>query len=393
MQIRATTLILTFSVSFVSSCRDKAGDGGQSPLPPSTSPEHLHLNLPTDLPEGWELESGAQSPRVATYRISSPGTKQAPPVMAITRFPGAVGGLLANVNRWREEAGLQPIGSEDLETAVETNPLDENQLHLVIALGEEQSILGAILPLPHRTWFLKLSGATELVTGQQEAFRAFVSKLSLGPAPPSLPPPHSRPALSFIKPANWREGKPSVARIASFRMGEPGGLEAQLAIIPLRGSGGPELSVVNQWRTLVGLTLSHRTPCLNCSRSTSAEPQPTDLLTSPKTCSRRRNSHAHRGRLHTRRGLHVVLQNDWPCARHRGGKACSPRFPPAAAILRPSWRSRNLRASPVISPHGIWEHGPVSPQPGIPACLPQDRWGHIAPRRAQGLSCCPVLKT
>ena len=253
MQIRATTLILTFSVSFVSSCRDKAGDGGQSPLPPSTSPEHLHLNLPTDLPEGWELESGAQSPRVATYRISSPGTKQAPPVMAITRFPGAVGGLLANVNRWREEAGLQPIGAEDLETAVETNPLDENQLHLVIALGEEQSILGAILPLPHRTWFLKLSGATELVTGQQEAFRAFVSKLSLGPAPPSLPPPPSRPALSFIKPANWREGKPSVARIASFRMGEPGGLEAQLAIIPLRGSGGPELSVVNQWRTLVGL--------------------------------------------------------------------------------------------------------------------------------------------
>ncbi len=253
MQRQVSTLGLAFALLLVSSCRDRPVEDEQSPPAAETPPAPLYLNLPTELPDGWELRAGAQSPRIATYRISGPGENDAPAVMALTRFPGSVGGLLANVNRWREETGLDPVGAQDLETVIESGPLGEHQLHLVSALGEEHATLGVIVPLPHHTWFLKLSGAADLVSGQQDAFRAFVKKISLGTSPQAMPPPPPRPTLSFKKPASWREGQSSVARVASFRMGEPAGPQAQLAIIPLRGSGGPELSVVNQWRTLVGL--------------------------------------------------------------------------------------------------------------------------------------------
>ncbi|MBJ06310.1 MAG: hypothetical protein CMO40_04215 [Verrucomicrobiaceae bacterium] len=253
MQRQGTILGLAFSLLAFSSCEDRqVSDEQTAPVADSPS-ERLYLNLPTELPEGWELEPGAQSPRVATYRISAPGDPGTATAMAITRFPGSVGGLLANVNRWLEETGLAPLEADGLEGAIEKRPLGQYQLHLVVALGEEQSTLGAILPLPDHTWFLKLSGSTKIVSSQQDAFRTFVGKLSLGPSPPQLPPPPPRPTLSFTKPARWRQGKASVARLASFRMGEPDGPEAQMAIIPLRGSGGPEVSFVNQWRTLVGL--------------------------------------------------------------------------------------------------------------------------------------------
>ena len=46
--------------------------------------------------------------------------------------------------------------------------------------GKWERTLGAILPRPDRTWFIKLRGPAELVGGQREAFEAFVRSVRFG---------------------------------------------------------------------------------------------------------------------------------------------------------------------------------------------------------------------
>lgn len=51
--------------------------------------------------------------RIATYK-APPG----PVEVSVTRFPGRVGGELANINRWRGQLGLTPIEAADLDRAI-----------------------------------------------------------------------------------------------------------------------------------------------------------------------------------------------------------------------------------------------------------------------------------
>lgn len=53
--------------------------------------------------------------RLATYIAPH---ADAPVEVAVTRFGGRVGGVLANINRWRGQMGLPPIGEGDLSEAI-----------------------------------------------------------------------------------------------------------------------------------------------------------------------------------------------------------------------------------------------------------------------------------
>lgn len=53
--------------------------------------------------------------RLTTYFAPDPA---GPVEIAVTRFGGRVGGELANVNRWRGQIGLEPIGEDELESAI-----------------------------------------------------------------------------------------------------------------------------------------------------------------------------------------------------------------------------------------------------------------------------------
>jgi hypothetical protein len=53
--------------------------------------------------------------RLATYIAPDPG---GPVEVAVTRFGGRVGGALANINRWRGQMGLGPIGEDELDESV-----------------------------------------------------------------------------------------------------------------------------------------------------------------------------------------------------------------------------------------------------------------------------------
>lgn len=217
MPTRSLTLILTLAVSFAASgCRDakiasyrvpkeappsaaavaSAPDphaglgippaGSSAPAAPANMPNMASTPVPTatggDLtwtaPAHWQTKA-ASAMRKATFIV--PGDSGAQAELAVTAFPGNVGGNLANVNRWRQQLQLPPITEAELGSALEH--LDVGALHVDVAelLGPapadgspRQRVLGAIVPFNGATWFFKLTGPDALVTREKPAFVEFL---------------------------------------------------------------------------------------------------------------------------------------------------------------------------------------------------------------------------
>lgn len=135
-----------------------------------TAPE-----LTYTVPESWE-EFPAQSVRKANFRVSDDSGKAE---ITVTVFPGDVGGLLANINRWRGQIGLDATdedGSKDLTRQIS---ISKHGSTLVNLQGPEQSILGGILSFHGSTWFFKMQGATGTVASQAEAMEAFLASVQI----------------------------------------------------------------------------------------------------------------------------------------------------------------------------------------------------------------------
>jgi hypothetical protein len=134
------------------------------PVPIDTS-----ASLVWQAPADWQTEPGNPM-RKGSY--SAGGAE-----IAITAFPNDVGGVLANVNRWRGQVGLDPIGDAGLAQA--TQSLESNGLHfLVVDAGPAakggQRILAAMLPWQGGTWFFKMTGPDESVAQAKPAFLSFL---------------------------------------------------------------------------------------------------------------------------------------------------------------------------------------------------------------------------
>lgn len=133
-------------------------------------------NLQWTAPAHWATKSGS-SMRKGSYAIKGDGGEAD---MAITAFPGDVGGDLANLNRWRGQLGLPPVGQAEFESS--TQHLDRNGLHMtvvdIVGTGANaQRILGAMVPHGGATWFFKLTGPDALVAKEKPAFVAFLDTI------------------------------------------------------------------------------------------------------------------------------------------------------------------------------------------------------------------------
>ena len=93
--------------------------------------------------------------------------------VTISVFPNATGGVLANVNRWRNQIGLPPVGEVELARIVA--PLDETipDSFLVDMTNGQRQLIGAIVPRDGQWYFFKLLGEASAVAPQKEAFVTF----------------------------------------------------------------------------------------------------------------------------------------------------------------------------------------------------------------------------
>jgi hypothetical protein len=106
--------------------------------------------------------------------------------LAVTRFaPDNAGSFLDNINRWRNQLGLEPI------TDVQSVPIQEIKLAkdaagVEIDLQNEQTkkrMLIAITspPTGGDLWFFKLTGPAETVAAQKQNFDSFLRTVEIVP--------------------------------------------------------------------------------------------------------------------------------------------------------------------------------------------------------------------
>lgn len=133
-------------------------------------------------PAGWQAKA-ASSMRKGSFTLTD-GTLTAD--LGITAFPGDVGGEFANVNRWRGQLGLAPLGQAEALAAItriEANGLKFGLVDLSgTASGAPSRLLGAMVPFGGATWFFKLLGPDAVVAKERSAFVEFVKTVK--PAQP-----------------------------------------------------------------------------------------------------------------------------------------------------------------------------------------------------------------
>ncbi len=118
-------------------------------------------------PSHWRSVSPQSSMVQAVWRID--GQDGGGADLTASRLSGDGGGLLANINRWRGQIGLEPV--EDPGSV--SSPLESGGI-LVDLEGEQSRILAAVVRDGDATWFYKLMGDPGLVGEEKEAFRLFV---------------------------------------------------------------------------------------------------------------------------------------------------------------------------------------------------------------------------
>ena len=156
---------------------ERFGYSAAPPSPPSPT-------LAWETPEGWK-DVAATTMRRANLRFG-------PEDEGECYLTSAGGGLLANLNRWREQMGLDPV--DQAATAALPEQMLMGQPATVVSLEgtftgmgatpkENYALHGLILAIDGSGIFVKMIGPSPLVSANLAQFDAFVRSLSLTKEP------------------------------------------------------------------------------------------------------------------------------------------------------------------------------------------------------------------
>lgn len=212
-------------------------------------------------PEAW-TELAPTSFRKGNYVIKGENNAQAE--VTVSSFPGSVGGLLANVNRWRGQAGLSPISEEALAQAVSDIEIDGQSGQLVDILPDTDEpeavrIIAAIILHQGQSWFFKMSGPQSIVAPQRKTFMEFVDGVHFGHGEHAHAHAETTDSsgpskrLAFEAPEGWTESSGSSLRLASYQIIKEGFPPADFSITSFPGDAGGIVANVNRWRMQIGL--------------------------------------------------------------------------------------------------------------------------------------------
>lgn len=127
---------------------------------------------PWSVPANWRAVPGERPMRLTTYEIPLP---DGPVEVAVTRFPGDVGGMLANVNRWRGQIGLPPVAEADLPGMLVPFTTPGFEGALMRLEGPQVHMLAASIfePAADRTWFVRITVPGPTADRVWDEFAAF----------------------------------------------------------------------------------------------------------------------------------------------------------------------------------------------------------------------------
>lgn len=154
-------------------------NGGAGPAPSNGDAEDGEGPFTYDLPEGWREAAPAQ---MRLVNLSAADASEC----YVSVLAGDGGGLLRNMNRWREQVGQGPLSAREL-AEMETVSLLGEDCPLLEATGEftgmddelrsAHTVLGTIRLTPKGTVFVKMVGPASEVAAERERFVEFVESL------------------------------------------------------------------------------------------------------------------------------------------------------------------------------------------------------------------------
>ncbi len=130
------------------------------------------------IPADW-APGAMTATRKGAWRAPTGAAADQQAEITVTVFQGSLGGLLANVNRWRGRVGLPTDLTEaKLGENVKDITLDGRKAQLVSLDGPNgQSLDGVLVFLPDKVWSLLLAGPAAPVQAERANFRAFLESL------------------------------------------------------------------------------------------------------------------------------------------------------------------------------------------------------------------------
>ncbi|HEX2837010.1 MAG TPA: hypothetical protein VHN77_02660 [Phycisphaerales bacterium] len=229
-------------------------------------------------PEGWAEVPTTQAMRIATFKAQ--GVE-----IAVTAFPGDVGGMLANINRWRGQIGLAAVTDADLPGIVAEVQQSPSKVSITSMTGSQgQQMLGAVVdPGDGQTWFVKATATPAEIDAIRASFEAFAKSFTMSagvasnPAPAPAPAPAVLPGMqgmgtsdvplaknedavieqrlvTWKAPEHWNaEANTGGIIAAGFNATNAGG-SARATATSLSNDGGGTLMNINRWRDQLGLS-------------------------------------------------------------------------------------------------------------------------------------------
>lgn len=133
------------------------------------------LSLVWTSADHW-IEGRSSSMRLGSYTLSDNPSLD----ISVTRFPGDVGGLLSNVNRWRSQIGLAPTTLDVLKAEMEKRIMDPFAFEIVRLHNPDsgQKMVVALLDFEGFTWFFKMMGPEQVLDKEEGSFFTMVDSVS-----------------------------------------------------------------------------------------------------------------------------------------------------------------------------------------------------------------------
>lgn len=194
---RSTVLALAVATVMAGGCQRSAPPAPPAPPPPPAvtaspplPPGHPPLDMRQQaLPDGavaqaanphWTVPASWQpgmpsSVRRASFTVTNASGQSVD--IAVTAFPGDVGGSLANLNRWRSQIGLAP--ATEAEAAAATTSVDLNGVTATVVdlTGATQRMIVVTLLHAGNSWFFKLVGDPAVAETQKPVLMEFVNSV------------------------------------------------------------------------------------------------------------------------------------------------------------------------------------------------------------------------
>lgn len=152
--------------------------GADMAAPGAPAVQATATDLAWTTPNGW-TEHRNHPMRIVTFLVGPDGAE-----CSVTAFPGAVGGIEGNLQRWAGQinATIATDALARFARGPETFKTEGGFSCLLydfrdVAPDADPSILAAILPLDDRTLFVKLTAPRALLAEQKDAFRALCRSL------------------------------------------------------------------------------------------------------------------------------------------------------------------------------------------------------------------------